>query len=149
MSDVTVSTSGALFNGDAERSLDNGEVAVRRRIAAEGEGLIRANFMATIKHDTGGKFLRSIKTIEDSKVFTTFSNDKSYTMAVVEDRSTETTVTSDLATYGPWLEGTGSRNSSTRFSGYQGFRRATQALNLQASALGEEAMMPFVEEMNR
>lgn len=27
--------------------------------------------------------------------------------------------------YGPWLEGTSSRNHSTRFKGYQSFRRAT------------------------
>ena len=30
--------------------------------------------------------------------------------------------------YGPWLEGTGSRNATTRFKGYAAFRRARQEL---------------------
>ncbi len=30
--------------------------------------------------------------------------------------------------YGPWLEGTGSRNETTRFKGYSTFRRAEQWL---------------------
>ena len=30
--------------------------------------------------------------------------------------------------YGPWLEGTGSRNETTRFKGYSTFRRAAQYL---------------------
>lgn len=149
MSDVTVATSGPLFDGRAEQAFTRGEAAIRRRIAAETEKLARANFQASIRKEGSEKMLRSIITIEDSRVFTTFSNDKSYTLGVVEDRSTETTVTSDLATYGPWLEGTGSRNTHTRFSGYHGFRRATQQANLIASALGEEAMDPFVAEMNR
>lgn len=34
--------------------------------------------------------------------------------------------------YGPWLEGTGSRNQSTRFKGYAAFRRTTQWLNTKA-----------------
>lgn len=31
--------------------------------------------------------------------------------------------------YGPWLEGTGSRNSSTRFKGYRTFRTVKQELD--------------------
>ena len=31
--------------------------------------------------------------------------------------------------YGPWLEGTSSRNQTTRFKGYSMFRRTTQQLN--------------------
>ncbi len=31
--------------------------------------------------------------------------------------------------YGPWLEGIGSRNKTTRFKGYSHFRKTTQFLN--------------------
>lgn len=37
--------------------------------------------------------------------------------------------------YGPWLEGTGSRNRSTRFKGYASFRRAKQRVRAQVPAL--------------
>jgi len=37
--------------------------------------------------------------------------------------------------YGPWLEGTSRRNQTTRFKGYASFRRATQQLRGQATAL--------------
>ena len=33
--------------------------------------------------------------------------------------------------YGPWLEGVGSRNASTRFKGYAAFRRTAQWLEQQ------------------
>lgn len=37
--------------------------------------------------------------------------------------------------YGPWLEGVGSRNKSTRFKGYFSFRRAVQTLRQQTPEL--------------
>jgi hypothetical protein len=50
--------------------------------------------------------------------------------------------------YGPWLEGTGSRNETTRFKGYAAARRVTQALDAKASALAEPAVERAVREMN-
>jgi hypothetical protein len=38
--------------------------------------------------------------------------------------------------YGPWLEGVGSRNNTTRFKGYHAFRRAAQALELHIDEIG-------------
>lgn len=39
--------------------------------------------------------------------------------------------------YGPWLEGVGSRNQTTRFKGYHAFRKAAQALELRIDDIGE------------
>jgi hypothetical protein len=39
--------------------------------------------------------------------------------------------------YGNWLEGTGSRNRTTRFKGYYSFRRATQELEQKVPVLVE------------
>jgi len=38
--------------------------------------------------------------------------------------------------YGPWLEGVGSRNETTRFKGYHAFRNAANRLELRFSELG-------------
>lgn len=37
--------------------------------------------------------------------------------------------------YGPWLEGTGSRNQSTRFKGYASFRKTAQWLDREKIAI--------------
>lgn len=39
--------------------------------------------------------------------------------------------------YGPWLEGVGSRNSTTRFKGYHAFRKAANALDRHIEAMGD------------
>lgn len=39
--------------------------------------------------------------------------------------------------YGPWLEGVGSRNATTRFKGYHAFRRAAQALEERIEGMGD------------
>ncbi|MER7234024.1 hypothetical protein ABT348_24115 [Streptomyces olivaceus] len=38
--------------------------------------------------------------------------------------------------YGPWLEGVGSRNGTTRFKGYRAFRRAAAALERRIEGMG-------------
>lgn len=42
--------------------------------------------------------------------------------------------------YGPWLEGVGSRNSTTRFKGYHAFRKAAQALERRIEGMGERLL---------
>lgn len=38
--------------------------------------------------------------------------------------------------YGPWLEGVGSRNNTTRFKGYHAFRKAASALDRRIEEMG-------------
>lgn len=42
--------------------------------------------------------------------------------------------------YGPWLEGVGSRNASTRFKGYHAFRKAASALERRIESMGERLL---------
>ena len=42
--------------------------------------------------------------------------------------------------YGPWLEGVGSRNQSTRFKGYHAFRKAATALERRIEGMGERLL---------
>jgi hypothetical protein len=39
--------------------------------------------------------------------------------------------------YGPWLEGVGSRNATTRFKGYRAFRKAAAALERRIEDMGD------------
>jgi hypothetical protein len=51
--------------------------------------------------------------------------------------------------YGPWLEGIGSRNATTRFKGYQTFRRAAQELSTDVVKISEPRFDLAVRELNR
>jgi hypothetical protein len=46
--------------------------------------------------------------------------------------------------YGPWLEGTGSRNRTTRFKGYATFRHVTQIMERQIQRIGERILPRFL-----
>jgi hypothetical protein len=139
---AAVKLSGPLFDGRADAALKEGITAVRRQVAAQGEKLTRAAFSAAIR-DNHGRFLNSVTTVSRT---TTFSAG-GYTMTVTADLD-EDIVTTDLASYGPWLEGTGSRNQTTRFKGYHGFRIAGQELDGRARGIAEQALAPYTARMN-
>jgi hypothetical protein len=50
--------------------------------------------------------------------------------------------------YGPWLEGTGSRNRTTRFKGYASFRRAAQEIEQRVPEIVEPIARRFIAELN-
>jgi len=127
--------------------------------------MVRESFAGSIREDRG-VFLSTITTTDESRTYSWGGHwdrdidsgpgkgqiqhvDRVYTMpVVVADPAHETVVTTELAMYGPWLEGTGSRNLTTRFKGYWGFRRAAVRLDAEAEAIAEKAVQPYVAEMN-
>lgn len=63
--------------------------------------------------------------------------------------STHTIIDDGRVVYGPWLEGTGSRNYPvTRFKGYHTFRRASQILPEKAHAIARRNVHKAVRELN-
>lgn len=50
--------------------------------------------------------------------------------------------------YGPWLEGVGSRNQTTRFKGYASFRRTGQYLETVAHDVLEKHMQRAADKLN-
>lgn len=143
-----VKFSGPLFDGSAAQALADGINAMRKDIADEGQRLTRSVFAGMIRRPSG-RFDGSITTTRSSTVYSSSSGRRAYSMpVVVEDPATDTVVTTDLATYGPWLEGTGSRNESTRFKGYHGFRAAAGELDGHAEELAEQSLQPYIERCN-
>jgi hypothetical protein len=141
--------SGPLFDGRAEVALRAGVQAVRHKLADEAQKLTVATLASSIQHEGTGKALRAVTQTDVSRTYVTTGGSKSYSLpVVVGDIATDTVVTTDLATYGPWLEGTGSRNDTTRFKGYHAFRQAAQQLDASAEVIADLALMPYVEAMN-
>lgn len=137
-----VKFSGPLFDGQAEQAVKDGVRAARQAVAAQGERLVRAVFSSVIRQNHG-RFLNSVTSTEQSRTYSAGGYSMAVTVGLDED-----IVTTDLATYGPWLEGTGSRNETTRFKGYHGFRQAAQELNFSAQEIADQALRPYVEALN-
>lgn len=160
---ITVETSGPVFDGRAAIEMAAGTVAVRHELANDVERKVRQNFLGSIK-DERGVFLGTITTTDVTRTYAfggtwTRDNDRPgggsqtihrvYTMPiVVEDPTTDTIVTSSDAMYGPWLEGTGSRNETTRFKGYHGFRRAAEEIQPSVERIAETVLQPFIARCN-
>ncbi len=144
MADVTLS--GPLFDGTGEKILDRGIVAARHKVAADGQALASLAFLGSIR-DNHDRFLRSVTVTDRARVYVSRSGRHLYALPVTAGPG-ETIVTSDLATYGPWLEGTGSRNVTTRFKGYHGFRKAAQELDRTAGDIASRELERYVQEMS-
>jgi hypothetical protein len=58
----------------------------------------------------------------------------------VSNASEGTAVDDGGVVYGPWLEGTGSRNGRSRFKGYATFRKVTQEIDARARDEAEKLL---------
>jgi hypothetical protein len=59
----------------------------------------------------------------------------------------ERDIDDDGVIYGPWLNGTSSRNRTTRFKGYSHFRITTQRLDAEAETIANRVVRPYVARM--
>lgn len=116
---------GPILDGRADAMVAVAMPRVEKTIADRGVNLVRARLGSVLKHPTGY-----------------------YESHIVTDRSVgDIAVTDSGVIYGPWLEGVGSRNSTTRFKGYRTFRLAGQELNAQAGDIAEREMQPTIREI--
>lgn len=98
-----------------------------RQVAAQASAEVHHNLDTSIRHPTP-----YYETQINVRVV-------SQTQRIVNDRG---------VIYGHWLEGTGSRNRTTRFKGYFSFRRATQKVNRMVRKLCANPVAKFVGRMN-
>jgi hypothetical protein len=123
---MIVKASGPLFDGRALRELDKFTIAASAAIAKNGALLVHKNLSQSLRAPTG--FYQS--------------------NVVVERREEGDMVTDRGVVYGPWLEGVGSKNQSTRFKGYASFRRAQQELQGRVATIAQLEVYPFLGRMN-
>jgi hypothetical protein len=116
-----VTVKGPLFDGSMVRAIESYQKAATEAIAQDGVNLVRQRLGEVLRHPSG-RYQGSVQTSR-----------------VREDL----TVTDGGVIYGPWLEGTSSRNESTRFKGYSTFRRVTQELDKQATAIATRELERF------
>lgn len=125
---MTESTSytGPLFDGRAAQISADLVTQIETDVAQAGVNTVKQQLGQVLQHPTGH-----------------------YESQIMVDRSsTDSTVTDNNVIYGPWLEGTDSRNQTTRFKGYGTFRKVAQQLSSQATALANKAVSAAVGRLN-
>lgn len=116
---------GPIFDGRAARAAHDFCHAVADDVAQQGRSDVMSNLNASIRHPT-------------PYYETQITVDRAGTDRIVNDRG---------IIYGPWLEGVGSRNATTRFKGYHSFRRAAQKLQGEVPRLAAYTLRRFLERM--
>jgi hypothetical protein len=115
---VEINVSGPIFDGRAAAAAAEFTEQIKQDVAAQGYANVMTNLNTSIRHPTP---------YYETQITTSRHGDA----LVVNDR--------DII-YGPWLEGVGSRNKTTRFKGYFSFRRATQELRKQVKGLSDRLL---------
>lgn len=121
---IEIETTGPLFDGQWQPAMDD--------------------FRTEAVQEVGAQALANWHTFLDASI----RNPTPYyeTQLVSELVTADLDIVSDRGIiYGPWLEGTGSRNETTRFKGYASARKATQQLEGQI----DQVLIPVVARLTR
>ncbi len=129
---IHVATKGPLFTGVAGADLEATIASVKQAVAEEADRKWQDNMTASFKNPSSPPHYQSKINIA-----------KRDADLVVSDGYPGSGVM-----YGPWLEGVGSRNASTRFKGYFAMRRAANSIAQKASALAKPIIDAFVNKTN-
>lgn len=123
---VTVDHHGPVFDGRAKHALHEFYDAVVDDIAAQGVSELHSLMNAYFKDPT-----------------------PYYETQVISERQGNSRIIHDRGiVYGPWLEGTGSRNfPATRFKGYKHWKKTTTLLKAKAQGIAEVTLRRYIEKM--
>lgn len=110
----TARARGPMFDGRAQAAVAAFVREFEEEYSQRGANMVRQHLGGVLQHPTGR-----------------------YESGIHTDRAGgDSQVTDNRAIYGPWLEGTGSRNRTTRFKGYKTFRQVTQRMQSEAGSFG-------------
>lgn len=123
--DVQTQRSGPLFDGRLEAAVANAAPDAEKTMATLGASMVRSRLNDVLKTQTP---------IYRFKV-------------VAQPDAPGWLIHDQKMIYGPWLEGTGSRNRTTRFKGYRTFRIITQQLNARALEIGNRVVARWLGGM--
>ncbi|MES2211352.1 MAG: hypothetical protein V4515_14410 [Chloroflexota bacterium] len=126
--DIDGSVSGPLTDGRALRAHDEYVQDVAKVVARRGERIVVSLLKGSIKHPSPHYW---------------------NTIHIEPTGASGWTVTDRNSVYGPWLEGTGSRNRARPgFPGYHSFRKAGEMLDGLAGNIAEDNLRLYIPRMN-
>jgi hypothetical protein len=122
---IEITLKGPIFTGEASAAAHECTRMIVDRVAAYALQEVQRNLDGSIKHPT-----------------------PYYETQITIDRRVDDRVVTDRGViYGPWLEGTGSRNRTTRFKGYASFRRARQTTERAVRHIAGGVVSQYLQRM--
>ena len=109
--------------------VERGEQIVRAQLFP-GHGFISGNYKRSIVGEVGIQIGRGAAGARSVS-----SSGRSASLQGIKRDSLHAIIWDSGVVYGPWLEGVGSRNETSRFKGYRMFRKANNALRIAAPRL--------------
>lgn len=123
---MEINVSGPIFDGRADAAMKDFQKDLEKRLADETNEELHNQFDRTFKTQT-----------------------PYYATQVQVHREEGGHVVHDGGVaYGPWLEGVGSRNGSTRFKGYFNYRRTAQIMEAEAPRIAERMLPRYIRRMD-
>lgn len=124
---ISTDKSGPVFDGRARLAVKAFCDEAEEEVAQFGFNAVHAELGNVLQHPTGF-----------------------YESHIQTERANEGVEVNDGGSivYGPWLEGVGSRNRSTRFKGYFTFRRVTQQVDAVSGSIAERVLPKYLRRMN-
>ncbi|MFH9248234.1 hypothetical protein ACH4LK_22735 [Streptomyces lydicus] len=124
---VEITATGPLFDGRAERAIQDAASDARDDVAEFAEEHVLTLMGGYFRHPTG---------YYESHIMT---SRVSADVSLVHDQG---------VVYGPWLEGVGSRNAPvTRFKGYSHWRQTKELVQARGPEIAERAVQRHLPEM--
>lgn len=139
---IDVSAHGPVFNGAAEALVHQYAHHLEEKLGDLGVTWIRAYL------PTQYKYLRDPASLGFHGTKNHFVPGLYQSVIHRLDAGDSVLIHDTPSVYGPWLEGVGSRNATTRFKGYHTFRVIAQKLQDVAVEIGYEELPPYIVEMN-
>lgn len=122
---MSIDKRGPIFDGRAEKAFHDAANSVEKEIATIGASMIRSEMDSTFRTQTPFYRLKNIATPEPPGW-------------AIHDQG---------VVYGPWLEGTGSRNPTARFKGYSIYRRSVARITAIATNTGKRIIVQYMGRM--
>lgn len=132
---VHVTMTGPLFQGDFEQRVQASVVKMVRKLIETGN----ENLANLLRKRPEGVYL------EDGQ---STGNYRRNVQPEFQQGGLYGLITDGGVVYGPWLEGTSSRNETTRFKGYAAFRRTAETLNAKAGEIVAREAQELAQELN-
>ncbi len=123
--EIQVDNSGPLFDARAEAATERFRHDVVDDVAMQAMADVHQNLDASIRNPTP---------YYETQILT----ERAGYDRIVHDRD---------VIYGPWLEGVGSKNRTTRFKGYASFRRAKQEVEAKVPTLVEPSLQRYIKAL--
>ena len=122
----SVRASGPIVDGRALKHAERARIAIQNDVAEATFNEVQDLLSGSLKNPTGY-----------------------YESRIRTNRARTSNELSDSGVvYGPWLEGTSSRNQTSRFKGYATFRRATRKIEQRAGQIAAVTIRPYIQRMN-